>query len=169
LGSCKHWAVLAGGHGTPRVWHTIILAEGIHQVEHRLTIAGQIGLIPPTLTLPSPQSFFEEAVLSLQHVRRIMAVLRSSSTAGGGWEGWVEGVICWYARTEDLSLAQSIWESHAAIVSRSSDLYGCLKLIIRCRMDTPTLLFFLFRFHSYRKVLLLNGNLQYTLVEELRP
>ncbi|KAJ9099957.1 hypothetical protein QFC21_003965 [Naganishia friedmannii] len=80
---------------------------------HRLTIAGQIGLIPPTLSLPSPQSFTEEAVLSLQHVRRILAVLRSTSTAGGGWEGWVEGVICWYARSQDSVLAKSAWKAHA--------------------------------------------------------
>ncbi|KAJ9126479.1 hypothetical protein QFC24_002222 [Naganishia onofrii] len=80
---------------------------------HRLTIAGQIGLIPPTLSLPSPQSFMEEAVLSLQHVRRILAVLRSTSTAGGGWEGWVEGVICWYARSKDLPLAKCAWTAHA--------------------------------------------------------
>lgn len=87
------------------------------QVGHRLTIAGQIGLIPPTLSLPSPQSFSEEAVLSLQHVRRIMAVLRSSLTAGGGWEGWVEGVICWYTRSKDLPSARSLWRSHASTVS----------------------------------------------------
>lgn len=87
------------------------------QVGHRLTIAGQIGLIPPTLTLPSPRSFIEEAVLSLQHVRRIIAVLRSSSTAGGGWEGWVEDVICWYKRSGDLGLARSLWKAHASAVS----------------------------------------------------
>lgn len=28
----------------------------------------------------------------------------------------MEGVICWYARTEDLQLARSVWESHAATV-----------------------------------------------------
>lgn len=56
-------------------------------------------------------------MLSLQHVRRIIAVLRSSSTAGGGWEGWVEGVICWYKRSNDLPLARSLWKAHASTVS----------------------------------------------------
>lgn len=28
----------------------------------------------------------------------------------------MEGVICWYARMEDLPLARSVWESHAATV-----------------------------------------------------
>lgn len=79
-------------------------------VGHRLTIAGQIGLIPSSLMLPEPKSFTQEAVLALQHVRRILEVLRSKSTGGGGWKGWVEGVICWFVERKDLDIARSIWK-----------------------------------------------------------
>lgn len=74
-----------------------------------MTIAGQIGLIPSQLALPSPPTFAREAILSLQHVRRILEVLQSKQTAGGGWEGWPEGMICWYARQGDLEAAKRIW------------------------------------------------------------
>ena len=32
----------------------------------------------------------------MQHVRKIITVLRSPSQTGGGWEGWAEGCVAWW-------------------------------------------------------------------------
>lgn len=43
-------------------------------------ISGQIGLLPPSLTLPSPSSFALETALVFQHTDR---VIRAANYAGG--------------------------------------------------------------------------------------
>ncbi|WVO18313.1 hypothetical protein L204_106028 [Cryptococcus depauperatus] len=75
-------------------------------VASRLHIAGQIPLIPASLTLPSapplPASPYpHQATLALQHVARIFNAQRSRNSTGGGWEGWVESAVGWWARTEE--------------------------------------------------------------------
>ncbi len=60
-------------------------------IANRVSIAGQIGLIPCDLTFPLPRSFRMEAVLGLQHVRRICGALKGKEAIGGGWKvmvGW---------------------------------------------------------------------------------
>ncbi len=96
----------------------------VFQVGQRLSIAGQIGLIPSTLQLPTPQSFLTEAVLALQHVRRIVALVKSPDSTGGGWNGWLEGVICWFTRPCDLGTAREVWKTHGNQV-RSSEVALC--------------------------------------------
>jgi diphthine-ammonia ligase len=58
-------------------------------------ISGQIGLIPSSLSLPSPSSLPLELALSSQHVGRITSVLRNST--GGRWKGHAQAVIYWLA------------------------------------------------------------------------
>ena len=70
-------------------------------------MAGQIPLIPASLTLPpypsSPSSPYpHQAVLALQHVGRILEVLRSKNNTGGGWVGWGESCVAWWARPEGV-------------------------------------------------------------------
>lgn len=70
-------------------------------------MAGQIPLIPASLTLPpypsSPSSPYpHQAVLALKHVGRILEVLRSKNNTGGGWVGWGESCVAWWARPEGV-------------------------------------------------------------------
>ena len=66
-----------------------------------------------------------QAALALQHVRRIVAALRSGSSTGGGWTGWTEGVIGWWAKPIDKSgneavdVLRVVWSEHADRVSYS--------------------------------------------------
>ncbi len=96
----------------------------------RITIAGQIGLRPSDLSLPD--SFEEQAVLSLQHARRILrAVLEQSANAK---KHWVEGGVCWLeapeggssavaARRRLAGLAAQVWhgDDHADEGDADSD------------------------------------------------
>ncbi|GAA5889506.1 hypothetical protein JCM5296_005970 [Sporobolomyces johnsonii] len=66
-------------------------SQGI-TVAGRLFIAGQIPLVPRSLTLPSPPDFALEVALSLQHVRRV-----AKAASEARWEGWCEGGVCWLA------------------------------------------------------------------------
>ncbi|GAA5935526.1 hypothetical protein JCM1841_003703 [Sporobolomyces salmonicolor] len=66
-------------------------SQGI-TVAGRLFIAGQIPLVPRSLTLPSPPDFALEVALSLQHVRRV-----AKAASEARWEGWSQGGICWLA------------------------------------------------------------------------
>lgn len=73
-------------------------------------MAGQIPLVPASLTLPpsppssSPASdalsaspYPYQSLLALQHVERILEVLRSKESTGGGWTGWGESGVGWWA------------------------------------------------------------------------
>ncbi|WWD00870.1 hypothetical protein V866_007808 [Kwoniella sp. B9012] len=71
-------------------------------VNQRIHLAGQIPLLPPSLTLPLPPSngspYPHQAVLALQHVNKIIDVLKSRNYTGGGWDGWIESCVGWWAR-----------------------------------------------------------------------
>lgn len=93
---------------------------------NRTTLAGQIPLIPETLDIyAEPTSSPDEqdvisALLSLQHVRRIMDVMGDSAKGGAGWkdDGFIEGVIGWYvggARVEYI--VRCVWARFAERVS----------------------------------------------------
>lgn len=52
--------------------------------------------LPPGPPLPlSP--YPAQCALALQHVRKVIEVLRSANSTGGGWTGWVESVTAWWA------------------------------------------------------------------------
>ncbi|WVW78164.1 hypothetical protein I302_100115 [Kwoniella bestiolae CBS 10118] len=71
-------------------------------VNQRIHLAGQIPLLPSSLTLPNPpckgSPYPHQAVLAVQHVGRIIDVLKSRNYTGGGWEGWIESCVGWWAR-----------------------------------------------------------------------
>jgi diphthine-ammonia ligase len=71
-------------------------------VNSRVALAGQIPLIPASLTLPA-DDYAHQSILALQHVQRIRDVLRSKNSTGGGWEGWVEGCTAWYVNVPGKS------------------------------------------------------------------
>lgn len=96
-------------------------------MDSRLHIAGQIPLQPPSLTFapypPAPASPYpHQAALALQHVGRIIDVLRNPNSTGGGWTGWVESCVCWWARpngvgSEGPEVARTAWKAWAEEVS----------------------------------------------------
>lgn len=72
----------------------------------RMTIAGQIGLVPRDLSLPENEHV--QYALSLQHARRIFdAVLNERSR---GEKGWIEGGICWVASEDKVRGAKACWD-----------------------------------------------------------
>lgn len=103
-------------------------------------IAGQIPLQPPSLTFapypPPPASPYpHQAALALQHVRRIIDVMRNPNTTGGGWTGWIESCVCWWARpsgvgSEGPEVVRRAWKAWADEVSRATALSnrqtGCI-------------------------------------------
>lgn len=88
------------------------------QADNRLTIAGQIPLIPSTLKLPDSPDITLECVLALQHVRRVTEVMRDTAKGGGGWKGWIEGLIAWYVGKEVEEVMRDVWREYIRIVSR---------------------------------------------------
>ncbi|KAI0677159.1 hypothetical protein C8Q78DRAFT_1065776 [Trametes maxima] len=68
--------------------------------DERVSISGQIGLIPSSLTLPSPQSLALETALAFQHVHRVVEALKNNS--GGGWTGYYQGIVYWLASPGEL-------------------------------------------------------------------
>ncbi|KAL9550714.1 hypothetical protein MBANPS3_004606 [Mucor bainieri] len=69
-------------------------------------IAGQIGLVPNTLDLPSPRSFAQEAALSLRNLENIVSVLELPLKT--------HAVLCYCFVSDQkyLPLAQAAWEAY---------------------------------------------------------
>lgn len=59
-------------------------------------MAGQIPLIPASLTLITPPDFSMAVLLSWQHVRKI---LKAASEAR--WTGLMDSAICWLTNVEN--------------------------------------------------------------------
>jgi diphthine-ammonia ligase len=75
----------------------------------RITIAGQIGLLPATLQLASPPSL--EIALSLQHARRVFKATLENRVEKH--KGWIEGCICWIDDVRRLAVARSAWQAQS--------------------------------------------------------
>jgi diphthine-ammonia ligase len=88
-------------------------------VNSRVAFAGQIPLIPSSLTLPGPD-YAHQSILALQHVERIRDVLRSKSSTGGGWTGWVDSCTAWYVG-EGLSTVKEAWKLWSERVGHSQE------------------------------------------------
>jgi diphthine-ammonia ligase len=69
-------------------------------------IAGQIGLIPNTLELPSPPSFADEAALSLRNLETIVSVLDMSLASNTAC------CSCFVSDKQYLALAKAAWETY---------------------------------------------------------
>ena len=74
------------------------------QVDERVFISGQIGLIPSSLSLPSPPSIGYETALSSQHVDRVVKALQN--TSGGGWDGHAQNILYWFINEHDVPLVK---------------------------------------------------------------
>ena len=70
------------------------------QVNERIWVSGQIGLVPSSLTLPSPPSLAIETALTFQHVDRVTNALKANS--GGGWHGFAQVVLYWLTKSSDI-------------------------------------------------------------------
>ena len=74
------------------------------QVDERVFISGQIGLIPSSLSIPSPPSIGYETALSSQHVDRVVQALQN--TSGGGWDGHAQNTLYWFINDHDVPLVK---------------------------------------------------------------
>ncbi|KAA1466356.1 hypothetical protein DENSPDRAFT_862415 [Dentipellis sp. KUC8613] len=70
-------------------------------VDDRVFVSGQIGLIPSSLTLPSPPSLATEAALASQHADRVVQALKTNP--GGGWDGYLQGLVYWLVNPGDIT------------------------------------------------------------------
>lgn len=89
----------------------------LSQIEkQRIFISGQIGLIPSSLNLPSPQSLAQETALSCQHVERVVTALENN--ASGQWKGHAQLAIYWLQNVPDLHLVRSACDGSEVCILR---------------------------------------------------
>jgi diphthine-ammonia ligase len=99
------------------------------QVDGRIFISGQIGLVPSSLSVPSPQTLSTEIPLVSQHSDRVVKALSSRHGGGGGRlgrdsddDGHAQMILYW--ATEERHISYSIMaaqrldvrESHSKIL-----------------------------------------------------
>ena len=71
------------------------------------------------MTLPTvdAEAYHLQATLALQHVERIVSVLKSKNTTGGGWSGWCEGGVAWWVshgkETRSVEVIREAWRMWA--------------------------------------------------------
>jgi diphthine-ammonia ligase len=77
------------------------------QVDERVFVSGQIGLVPCSLGIPSPQSLATEIALASQHSDRIVKALSGNAGgAGGPWDtGHAQLILYWVTQEPDISHA----------------------------------------------------------------
>ncbi|KAL1747673.1 hypothetical protein HDZ31DRAFT_80245 [Schizophyllum fasciatum] len=87
--------------------------------DERVFVSGQIGLIPASLTLPTPASLATETALAFQHAERIVEAVKTNG--GSGWEGQVQSAVYWLADGADarhVNRARDVYdESHGEVPS----------------------------------------------------
>ncbi|KAK0242589.1 hypothetical protein EDD85DRAFT_811884 [Armillaria nabsnona] len=106
--------------------------------DERIFISGQIGLIPPSLSMPSPSSLALETVLSMQHVDRIVTALKENSN----WVGHCQATIFWLADARYLDLvavAHELYEKHTG--SKGPTIYAVIKSIPKDALVEKQVLF----------------------------
>ncbi|KAK0498609.1 hypothetical protein EDD18DRAFT_1158378 [Armillaria luteobubalina] len=106
--------------------------------DERVFISGQIGLIPPSLSMPSPPSLALETVLSIQHVDRIVTALKENSS----WVGHCQATIFWLANASYLDLvavAHEMYEKQTG--SKGPTIYAVIKSIPKDALVEKQVLF----------------------------
>ncbi|KAK0230964.1 hypothetical protein IW262DRAFT_1453888 [Armillaria fumosa] len=106
--------------------------------DERVFISGQIGLIPPSLSMPSPPSLALETALSIQHVDRIVTALKENSS----WVGHCQTTIFWLADASYLDLvavAHELYEKHTG--SKGPTIYAVIKSIPKDALVEKQVLF----------------------------
>ena len=89
-------------------------------VDEHMFVSGQIGLIPASLSLPSPKDPATETALVFQHTERVASAVRKCS---GQWEGNTQLAIYWVVDREhavDVAAACELAASVGIILSTSS-------------------------------------------------
>lgn len=84
-------------------------SQAIEIGEH-VFISGQIGLIPSSLSLPSPPSLATETALAFQHVNRVTAVMRN------GWTGTMQLALYWLVDQGDLSVIVETCQKYTKVI-----------------------------------------------------
>ncbi|KIY49326.1 adenine nucleotide alpha hydrolases-like protein [Fistulina hepatica ATCC 64428] len=79
--------------------------------DERIFISGQIGLFPPSLTLPEPPSIDLETALSFQHADRIVDALKSNT--GGHWRDHMQLAVQWLTNADDIPKVQKACEMYS--------------------------------------------------------
>lgn len=85
-------------------------------IDEHLFVSGQIGLVPATLSLPSPQDLATETALVFQHTERVVDAVRRLT---GQWKGHVHLAIYWLierAQSADVAAACELITTVSAIL-----------------------------------------------------
>lgn len=77
-------------------------------------ISGQIGLIPSSLSLPSPPSLGYETALACQHVERIS---KAVSETTGGWEANAQLIVYWHSNPDIATRVRQVLLDHVRLAS----------------------------------------------------
>ncbi|TFK55996.1 hypothetical protein OE88DRAFT_1622520 [Heliocybe sulcata] len=77
-------------------------------VHHRIFISGQIGLIPSSMSMPSPRSISTETTLVYQHVKRVMEVLKGHHP--NARPGHTQLALYWLSRKADIPILRTATE-----------------------------------------------------------
>ncbi|KAL0088185.1 ATP binding domain 4-like protein [Phycomyces blakesleeanus] len=80
-------------------------SQTVTVVDH-VWVAGQIGLVPETLELPSPPSFVEEAALSLRNLETVIKALDMVLKDN------ISLCYCFVTRPEHIQIAQTAWNEY---------------------------------------------------------
>lgn len=86
-------------------------------IDEHLFVSGQIGLVPASLSLPSPQDPATETALVFQHTERVVDAMRKSS---GQWKGYTQLAIYWLVgrgQATDIAAACGLSAAVSAILS----------------------------------------------------
>ena len=94
------------------------LTISLLQIDGRVFVSGQIGLIPSSLSLPSPRSLPLETALAFQHVKRLTDVLGSSTN---GWKGCTQSTLYWLVDANDVMHVRKAHQKYEKVqqISRS--------------------------------------------------
>ena len=87
------------------------------QVDERVFVSGQIGLVPSSLTIPFPRSLATEIPLVSQHADRVVEALLSNNS-GDKHDGHAQVILYWLTRerhvSDTITAAQSLDVSYGA-------------------------------------------------------
>ncbi|CED83896.1 Predicted ATPase (PP-loop superfamily) [Phaffia rhodozyma] len=104
-------------------------------VNSRITLSGQIPMIPATLALPDPPSFPLEAALCLKHVRSLIRALKEGTGGSDLKRCFIEGSIGWVSSWSDLDGARTAWTTTLEAETEAEN-----PLFLTSSIPPPTLL-----------------------------
>jgi len=104
-------------------------------IDEHVFISGIIGLIPASLSLPSPQDRATETALVFQHTERVVDAVRKSS---GQWNGHTQLAIYWLVDRGQAAGVAAACEMFTMVVS-SSRIFWTVLISLQER-DAPTVL-----------------------------